>query len=204
MANYVTVFFLAFEARFRKDDLSLGYIDSKGEIRQNTIKEIDALFPEDLYDRVETLDAYIYSMKKDLPVEPILKLWIGIYDVLGIIQNSYEKLLMDEHIKSLRNSTVGHMVKLSQETSHKNSSSRYFYWVEIEKEVAIRRREGSFLEKLNYKASGIQLYINSCIDRIEFPGHFSLLTAPLRHYFKNNPFADNLSVEILPNRALSI
>lgn len=79
MANYVTVFFLAFEARFRKDDLSLGYIDSKGEIRQNTIKEIDALFPEDLYDRVETLDAYIYSMKKDLPVEPFLKLWIGIY-----------------------------------------------------------------------------------------------------------------------------
>lgn len=204
MANYVTVFFLAFEARIRKDDLSLGYIDSKGEIRQNTIKEIDALFPEDLYDRVETLDAYIYSMKKDLPVEPILKLWIGIYDVLGIIQNSYEKLLMDEHIKSLRNSTVGHMVKLSQETSHKNSSSRYFYWVEIEKEVAIRRREGSFLEKLNYKASGIQLYIYSCIDRIEFPGHFSLLTAPLRHYFKNNPFAGNLSVEILPNRALSI
>ena len=203
MANYVTVFFLAFEARFRKDDLSLGYIDSKGEIRQNTIKEIDALFPANLYDKVETLDGYVYSMKKDLPVKPILELWRELYDVLRIKQNSYEKYLMDDHIQSLKDSTVEHMVKISQETSHKNSSSRFFYWVEIEKEVAIRRREGSFLEKLNYKASGIQLYIYSCINRIEFPGHFSLLTAPLRHYFKNNPFADNLSVEIIPNRPLS-
>ena len=81
MANYVTVFFLAFEARFRKDDLSLGYIDSKGEIRQNTIKEIDALFPATLYDKVETLDGYVYSMKKDLPVKPILELWRELYDV---------------------------------------------------------------------------------------------------------------------------
>ncbi len=204
MANYVTVFFLAMEARFRKDDLSLGYIDSTGGIRKNTIKEIDALFPANLYNKVETLDAYIYSMKKDLPVEPILKLWIGIYDVLGIKQNSYEKLLMDEHIKSLRNSTVGHMVKLSQETPHKDSSSLSFYWLDIEKEVVIRRREGSSFDNLHYKASGIQLYIYSCIDNIEFQGDFGLLTAPLRHYFNNNPFAGNLSVELLPNRALSI
>ena len=54
------------ETHIRKTDLALGVIDTDHSIRNSVMRELDNRFPNPIYDKTETLDSIIYSIKKGI------------------------------------------------------------------------------------------------------------------------------------------
>lgn len=190
---------LNMEIHIHKKDLTLGYVDIDGKIRNEVLKKLEEFYPSSTYERTETLDTIIYSIKKSLPAKPLMDLRSLVLILLGIEQDSYQKMKDDEVNTILKDSIIADIVKESQHCHYLFTVLYdFFRWRSYPGAITIRRNGCSYDSPLNVTQYGIQIYSSEPDFQSEFEGTLSIMLNPLRHIIDrvSNPFNKNLSIQI--------
>lgn len=192
---------LNMETHIHKNDLALGYVDIDGKIRNEVQQKVEEYFPASTYDRTETLDTIIYSIKKSLQAEPLLNLRKTILFLLGIEQDTYQQMMDDELNSHYKESVMDEIVKESQKYHYHYS---YFYdsfrWRSYQGGIPIRLDGRSNASRLTVTQYGIQIYSSAPDFKSEFKGELSIMLDPLLHILDgvSNQFKNRLSIQIEP------
>lgn len=187
------------ETHIHKKDLALGFVDTDGEIRDEVLKKLDEYFPGSTYDRTETLDTIIYSIKKTLPAEPLMNLRNLVLIFLDIEQDSYQKIKDEELNTHFKKSIIADIVKESQHCHYLYTVLyNFFRWRSYEGSIPIHRDSCSYKSSLAVTQYGIQIYLSASDFTSEFEGELSIMLNPLRHILNrvSNPFNNILSIQI--------
>lgn len=187
--------FLCLEARVRKHDLSLGFIDNDHHISNIVLEHLYRHFPQKLFTRTETYDTYVFSYKGDLPAKPILELRKKFYSAYDISNNDLEEYRERELSKALSKADVKTMVSFCQ-SFYTNVSGSYdfFKWCKVEKYYSTGLP--NLKRHVEMDCSGIILYLSDEHFETELSGTVPLLKAPLLKLIGNTPLSRLLSFEI--------
>jgi len=180
---------LRMEACVEKNDLSLGYMDSKGSIREFVLKQLEGLFPHELYLEQESLSAYTFSLMGDLPACPVMETREKIYSLLNIRPDSGKEKEIAEAIKD---------ATLSQAADYARNNASYnlFRWRKCTQGIHLDCRPGGPSGILQLEARGLQLYLSDSAFMTEASGCFQLLLSPLRKALGDAAYSENVSIEI--------
>lgn len=187
------------ETHIHKNDLALGCVDTDGKIRNEVLKKLEEHFPSSTYDRTETLDAIIYSIKESLPAKPIMDLRNLVLILLDIEQDSYQKDKDDELNTHFKDSVIADIVKESQHCHYLYTVIyNFFRWRSYEGSIPIQRDGCRYESSLNVTQYGIQIYLSAPDFTSEFEGELRIMLNPLRHILNrvSNPFNNILSIQI--------
>ena len=185
---------LDFEVRVPKRNLNRGVSDENHEVWNETVAHLDEIYKPDRYQRTETLDSIIYSVRSDLPARPFLQLRSACLIVMGIDFDYREQHREDSIEKELANATVGQMVTLSQHCIY-DYTVIYpkFRWREYPEYIDLPPKH---VDGLRVQASGIQIYASDYDFVTEMDGDIAIISGPLRHILRSFPYVETLSVRI--------
>ena len=187
------------ETHIRKTDLALGVIDTDHSIRNSVMRELDNRFPNSIYDKTETLDSIIYSIKKSLPAKPFMDLRKLALIFLNIEQDFYQQKKDDELESALKNADVDVLVGESQHCFYLyNVFYDCFRWKSYNTSLPINIDDRTYTSYLDVTQSGIQIYSSAPDFDAEFEGELGIMLNPLKHFLKrsHNQFIDTLSIQI--------
>lgn len=199
MGNNRYYLMMNMEPHIHKNDLALGFIDSDYKIRKEVLKKLELFFQNTVYDRMETLDTIIYSIKKELPAKPFLELRNTVLALMGIEQDFDQKMKQDELTKKLINSNVVKMVEESQHCLYLfNTFYDNFRWRKNLTSLPIKRDDCSYLSSLKVTQYGIQVYSSAFDFKTELEGELDIIINPLREILTqlSVPFKDALCVNV--------
>lgn len=186
------------ETHIHKNDLALGSVDTDGKIRNEVLKKLDEYFPSSTYERTETLDTIIYSIKKSLPAKPFMELRNLVLILLDIEQDFYQKMKDDELNTQYKDSVIADIVKESQHCHYLHTVIyNFFRWRSYEGAIPIKR-DGWRESPLTVTQYGIQIYVSAPDFKSEFEGPLSIMLNPLLHILNrtSNQFNNTLSIQI--------
>lgn len=187
------------ETHIRKTDLALGVIDTDHSIRNSVMRELDDRFPNSIYEKTETLDSIIYSIKKSLPAKPFMDLRTLALIFLNIEQDFYQQKKDEELESALKNADVDVLVGESQHCFYLyNVFYDFFRWKSYNTSLPINIDERTYTSYLDVTQSGIQIYSSAPDFDAEFEGELGIMLNPLKHILKrsHNQFIDTLSIQI--------
>ena len=187
------------ETHIHKDDLALGFIDSDHKIRNEVLKKLERLFPNSVYDRAETLDSIIYSIKKEFPAKPFLKLRSTVLALMAIEQDFDQKTKQDDLTKQLIKSDVAKMVEESQHCIYLfNTFYDNFRWRKNQSSLPIVMDNSSYFSYLEVTQYGIQIYSSAFDFKTELEGELDIMIKPLREILTqlSVPFKDAICVNV--------
>ena len=182
--------FFRMEVCVEKDELSMGYVDSKRSIRESVIKQLEGLFPHELYLEQESLSAYTFSLKGDLPACPVMETREKIYSLLNIKPDSDKEKKILEDLKDATLSQVA-------DYARKNAQYDFFQWRKCIQGIHLDCQPGGPSGILQLEARGVQLYLSDSTFLTEASGSFQLLLSPLRKALGDTAYSENVSIEIL-------
>lgn len=190
---------LNMETHIRKTDLALGVIDTDHSIRNSVMRELDDRFPNSIYDKMETLDSIIYSIKKSLPAKPFMDLRTMALIFLNIEQDFYQQKKDEELESALKNANVDVIVGESQHCFYLNNVFYdCFRWKSYNTSLPINIDDRMYTSYLDVTQSGIQIYSSAPDFDAEIEGELGIMLNPLKHILKSshNQFIDTLSIQI--------
>ena len=182
--------FLRMEVRVEKNELSMGYMDSKGSIREFVLKQLEGLFPHEQYLEQESLSAYTFSLKGDLPACPVMETREKIYSLLNIWPDSYKE---KEIVEALKDATLSQVADYARN----NAPYNLFRWRKCTQGIHLDCRPGGPSGFLQLEARGLQLYLSDSAFMTEASGCFQLLLSPLRKALGDAAYSENVSIEII-------
>lgn len=189
--------FMAMEWRIRKGDLHLGFMDSDYYIYRYVLRQIDEYFSQDIFERTEHLDSFVYSIRKEMSATPLLELRSKIYELMGIMFTHEEDSKEEELRERLEGVDIGRMATVSQYCFF-DIDERYpfFFWRRCRQKQDVQWTQGSVTRPLPVDSHGIQLYYSQELFESELGGELHLLTASLQSALRGEPYAKIISVEI--------
>ena len=189
------------ETEIPKKNMSLGYVDDDHHFHDEVYRQVDQAFSDKLHVKKELYNSYVYSMRGDFPIKPLLLLR---KEVLSLTEyryipynESYDKNLLD----ALENATISDAIKYSQHNRYDPDPNTKFQWMTFTSWVQLDSSQNGFLHRpLEVKVRGIQLYRSFNSYYSEFGEELWILTQALRNSLReklgpDNPFIDMITVQ---------
>ena len=203
MKDHYFYIYIVMETKVSKTDMTLGTIDRN--VRNYVKQQLEEEFPAHLYNQVETSDSFIFSLKGDLPFEPILQLRDQIYKCAGIsIDDSLESCHEEQLLEELKGVKVSDAIAKSQHSFLLTDFYNWFRWVSGDGVLAMKiGPDFSGYQALPVLQSGIQVYRSNDYFDSDYGSNLSLLEFPLQKELKTiNPFSELVRVGIKEKKSL--
>ena len=177
------------EAVVRKRSLSLDYVDSSGSIREKVFGQLKKRFTSELFEISESLDAYTFSIRKDLPASPIMELRSRTYSLFNLNPDSFKE---QELARMMDGANISQAIDIAMNSPKYD----YFSWRRCRQQMHLNSVSDGFRGVLDFEACGLQFYISHSTFDAEISGELSLCTAALKKALGDMTYSDNVSLMI--------
>ena len=192
---------LTLETEIRKTEMPARFNEGSDDSKASYLKQFDEIYPQSLYNHLETHDSYVFSFKDDLPSSILMDLRDCVYLLLDILPTQSEKIKEDGIKQKMSDGNVGQMIKLSQQySSRRESYYDRLAWISYQTVLPLDSDDSRpFTSALLATNKGIQIYRSYDYFETEDSGELWILASPLAKILRPSKYKDLISIRIEDN-----